>query len=65
MLCQGVIKFGSKWTQIASAAGLANRTGPNSKDRMRMLVKQAGGGEYVDVAQNWLKESGLESVQWK
>jgi hypothetical protein len=57
-LCQGVIKFGTGWTQISAAATLANRAAPTCKDRMRTLVKQAGGGEYVKVAQSWLEGSG-------
>ena len=65
VLCQGVIKFGAKWAQISTADVLLNRTGPNCKDRMRTLVKQTGGGEYLDVAQCWLKGSTFESVQWK
>ena len=66
VLCQGVIKFGARWSQIATAATLLDRTGPNCKDRMRTLVKQyAGGGKCVDVAQCWLKDNGIESVQWK
>jgi hypothetical protein len=57
-LCRGVIKFGTGWAQISAAITLANRAAPNCKDRMRTLVKQAGGGEYVEVAQRWLEGSG-------
>jgi hypothetical protein len=56
-LCQGVINFsGPKWAEISTAPELKHRNNVHCKDRMRVLLKQYGSNDLVEVAERWMND---------